>query len=153
MTRNRSQLFKDTITFPLRAVTLFHDDKWGLSALSTERFDYVARQVRGYCLDVGCGRHNRFIREFVNGNGRGIDVFAYEGLSRDHLVEDITRFPFPDGIFDSVTFIANLNHIPKSYRDIELGEAYRCIKAGGNVIVTMGKNRPRHAVRAGDAAE
>src|SRR5690349_20837461 len=92
--RDPPQLLKDFLTFPLRALTLFEDDKWGLSALRSERFDYVAREVRGYCLDVGCGRHNWFITHYLGGNGVGIDVFAYEGLSSAHLVEDITQFPF-----------------------------------------------------------
>lgn len=109
-----------------------------MSSLATERFDYVAGQVRGYCLDVGCGPYNRFIRDFLNHNGRGIDVYRYEGLTEEHLVEDMTRFPFEDGAYDSVTFIANLNHVPRSMRDAELSEAYRCLRPGGNIVVTMG---------------
>ncbi len=69
------QKLKDFVSFPVRAVTLFHDDRWGLSSLATERFDYVRREVQGYCLDVGCGRHNRFVTEHLGGNGVGIDVF------------------------------------------------------------------------------
>jgi len=94
--------------------------------------------VRGYCLDVGCGKKNRFISEFLNGHGKGIDVFPYEELPRENLVEDITHFPFPSNHFESVTFIASINHIPRSMRDLELVEAYRCLKLGGNIIVTMG---------------
>ena len=40
--------------------------------------------------------------------------------------------------FESITFIANLCHIPESIRDQELGEAYRVLKPGGNIIATMG---------------
>lgn len=138
MRRSNRQKWLDFLTFPLRALTLFERDRWSLSSLATERFDYVAREVRGYCLDVGCGRHNRFVREFLEGDGKGIDVFPYEGLSEENLVTDLTRFPFPDASFDSLTFIANLNHVPKSQRDVELAEAYRCLKGGGNIIVTMG---------------
>ena len=50
----------------------------------------------------------------------------------------LTHFPFSDCSFNSVTFIANVNHIPKTYRDQELSEAYRVLKPNGNVIVTMG---------------
>ncbi len=50
----------------------------------------------------------------------------------------MSQFPFEDSTFDSVTFIANINHIPESQRDIELTEAYRVLKPGGNIIVTMG---------------
>lgn len=140
MTKRRSgfQKAKDFFTFPWRAFTLFENDRWGLSSLQSERFDYVAREVQGCCLDVGCGRYNRFICHYLNGDGNGIDVFPYEGLTETNLVKDITHFPFEDASFASVTFIANINHIPSSKRDIELKEAYRCLKPGGNVIVTMG---------------
>lgn len=138
MQRSPGQKLVDFLTFPLRALTLFEQDRWGLSSLATERYDYVAREARGYTLDVGCGRYNRFVREFLGNNGKGIDVFPYEGLTEENLVEDITHFPFSDATFDSVTFIANLNHVPRSARDQELGEAYRCLKPGGNIVVTMG---------------
>ncbi|MFH2102348.1 MAG: methyltransferase domain-containing protein [Chloroflexota bacterium] len=136
--RTTFQKFIDFTTFPLRAITLFDRDKWGLSSLRTERFDYCASEVIGYCLDVGCGRYNSFIAETLGGNGIGIDIYPYEGLSSENLVDDITQFPFDDETFSSVTFIANLNHVPRSLRDIELAEAYRCLKQGGNIIVTMG---------------
>ncbi len=126
------------MTFPLRAVALFHRDKWGLSCLASERYEYVSHEVQGYCLDVGCGYHNRFVSDWLEGNGRGIDVFQYEGLTEEQIVEDMTRFPFEDASFDSVTFIANINHVPRSLRDCELAEAYRCLKPGGNLVVTMG---------------
>jgi hypothetical protein len=138
MKRTKIQKSKDFITFPLRAVAIFEDNKWGLSSLRSERFDYVAREVPGYCLDVGCGRHNLFVSKCLNGNGKGIDVFPYEGLTEENIVEDIAHFPFDDNSFAAITFIANINHIPKSMRDIELAEAYRCIKPSGNIIVTMG---------------
>ena len=136
--RNNAQALKDLFTFPLRAVSLFYDDKWGLSSLLSERFYYVQKEVIGYCLDVGCGPYNRFINDYLKGNGIGVDVFPHEGLSDQNIINDVSRFPFDDGTFDSITFIANINHIPKSQRDIELAEAYRCLRSGGNVIVTMG---------------
>ena len=132
------QKILDFIFFPLRAVTMFYEDKWFLSSQASERYYYAAEQVKGFCLDVGCGRYNRFVTEFLNGNGKGIDVFPYEGLTEEHIVKDMSRFPFENNQFDSVTFLANINHIPSSMRDIELAEAYRCLKRGGNIIVTMG---------------
>jgi len=136
--RTRTQKLKDFVTFPLRAVALFYRDRWGLSSLASERFDYVAREVRGHCLDVGCGPHNRFVGEYLGGNGVGVDVFPYDGLTGENILEDPTQFPFRDGTFDAVTFIACLNHVPKPLREVELAEAYRCLKPGGNIIVTMG---------------
>jgi SAM-dependent methyltransferase len=138
ITRSRLRKLVDFVTFPLRALTVFHSDKWGLSSLTSERFDYAAREVIGRCLDVGCGYHNRFVTRWLGGHGKGVDVFRYEGLSDENIVEDIRRFPFPDASFDTVTFIANLNHVPRSDRDVELSEAYRCLRHGGNIIVTMG---------------
>lgn len=136
--RSRVQKAKDFLLFPLRAFTLFYEDAWGLSCQATERFDYVASAVQGRCLDVGCGLKNRFIEEFCRGNGVGIDVFAYDGLTSANLVTDMTKLPYSDGSFDTVTFIANLNHVPKSLRDLELAEAFRVLRPGGNVVVTMG---------------
>lgn len=138
-TRSRFRRGLDALSFPLRAFTLFGGrDRWGLSSLATERFDYVQSEVGGYCLDVGCGPHNRFVSEVLGGIGVGIDVYPYEGLAEDHLIEDPSRFPFDDETFDCVTFIANLNHVPNRLRDRELAEAYRCMRNGGRIIVTMG---------------
>lgn len=136
--RTQKQKIKDFITFPLRAFLIFEDDKWTLSSLRTERFDYVASEVKGFCLDVGCGRNNVFITNCLAGDGRGIDVFPFEGLHKEQIIPDMNRFPFKDKTFTTVTFIANINHIPKTKRDPELKEAYRCLKFGGNIIVTMG---------------
>lgn len=138
MLRSKTQIFLDFITFPLRAFTIFENDRWGLSSLRTERFDYVSREVTGYCLDVGCGRQNYFIKQVLRGKGKGIDVFPYEGLEAENIVQDITHFPFDDGMFTNVTFIANINHVPKPKRDIDLKEAYRVMQPEGKIIVTMG---------------
>jgi len=136
--RSGAQRLLDFVTFPVRAVTLFEVDRAGLSSLATERFDYVAREVAGRCLDVGCGRHDRFVGEWCGGDGNGIDVFPYDGLEPGQILADPTRFPFPDASFGTVTFIANLNHVPESLRDAELAEGYRCLAAGGRIVVTMG---------------
>ncbi len=136
--RGIGQKCLDFFTFPLRALVFIEKDRWGLTSLASERYYYAGEKVRGTCLDVGCGRHNRFVNEFLGGCGKGIDVYPYEGLTEENLVEDISHFPFTDESFDSVTFIANINHVPESLRDLELAEAYRCLKPGGNIIITMG---------------
>jgi SAM-dependent methyltransferase len=110
----------------------------GLSSLASERFDYAADEVEGRCLDVGCGHNNRFIRDYCNGNGNGIDIFPYAGLTAENLVESFDRFPFDDATFRTVTFIANLNHCPRDKRDLELREAYRVLVPAGRIIITMG---------------
>lgn len=136
--RSTTQMIIDFITFPFRALALIETDRWGMSSLASERYDYAAREVTGYCLDVGCGKRNRFVTEFLQGNGKGIDIYPYEGLTEEHLVKDFDTFPFEDATFNSVTFIANLSHIPASKRDQEFREAYRVLKPGGNIIGTMG---------------
>jgi ubiquinone/menaquinone biosynthesis C-methylase UbiE len=138
--RSTGQKVIDFIAFPLRALTLHAGiDKWGLTSLASERYEYVSGYVKGRCLDVGCGPHNRFVKNFLNGAGIGIDVYKYDGLDDENIVEDISKFPFADGSFESVTFIANLNHVPKQLRDVELAEAFRVLKPGGNIIITMGR--------------
>lgn len=117
---------------------LIDQDRWGLSSLRSERFDYVSRCVQGYCLDVGCGRYNTFIKEYIKGNGVGVDVYRYEGLSEKEILKDPSHFPFSNETFDTVTFIASLNHVQSSLRLKELKEAWRCLKPGGNILVTMG---------------
>ena len=137
--RGRFGELRDALTFPLRAFALIDGPgRWGLSSLASERMEYVRHYVLGRTLDIGCGRHNRFITEFLGGNGRGVDVFQYEGLDSTHLVGDLTRLPFTDGSFDSVTFIASLNHAPDRVRQREVDEAFRCLRTGGNIVVTMG---------------
>ena len=136
--RGALKLVVDFLTFPVRALLLYGGDRWGLSAISSERYDYVAREVLGYCLDVGCGRHNRFVMQYLGGEGVGVDVYPYAGLSAEQLLQDCTKFPFPAERFDSVTFIATINHIAESERDAELREAFRVLRPGGNAIITMG---------------
>ncbi len=135
--RSSWQKFKDMIFFPFRAVTLFEVDKYGLSSLQTERYDYVSKEVTGRCLDVGCGRNNRFINEFVD-HGVGIDVFMYDGLTKKDIFLDMTKLPYKNEEFDTITLIANINHIPKRIRVKELSELCRILKKGGKLIVTMG---------------
>ncbi len=136
--RNNWQKVKDFLFFPIRAVTLFETDRWGLTCLRSERFYYVASFVTGKCLDLGCGRNNTFIKEFLHNQGIGLDVFPYSGLKKQNLVKDFTKLPFTKESFQTVTFIACLNHAPYHKRDKELKEAYRCLKKGGRVVVTMG---------------
>jgi len=144
--RSRAQQWKDAVTFPMRAFVMFGGDRWGLSALFTERYEFAAAEVQGHCLDVGCGPHDRFVRQFLGGRGAGIDVFPYAGLTAGQLMRDPRHFPFADGTFDTVTFNACFNHIPKSLRDVEVAEAARCLRPGGNIVITMGNPAAELAV-------
>lgn len=133
-----AQQILNTITFPLRAFTLFHKDKFGLSCLATERFDAVARYISGTVLDIGCGYDNQFVNKYCDEGSIGIDLFKYDGLKDENIVKDFLHLPYEPDTFDTITFIANLNHCPKNQRDEELAEMYRVLKPKGKIIVTMG---------------
>jgi SAM-dependent methyltransferase len=102
----------------------------GLVPIDDERVITALRYARGRVLDVGCGANN-FVRSY--GNGIGIDVHAWEGV--DQVVENAAELPFADGSFETVSYLACLNHIPN--RAAALHEAYRVTKPGGRVLVTM----------------
>src|SRR5262249_54791920 len=75
------------------------------------RAGVVLRMVRGRLLDVGCGTNDlvRKYREF-RGDGIGVDVYPWPNV--DLVVEDTAKLPFPDNAFDTITFVACINHIP-----------------------------------------
>jgi SAM-dependent methyltransferase len=122
----------DLVGAPFRLV-LF-DQKWlprfHWTTLEDERLGVVLPYVCGRLLDVGAGT-NELVRR--HGDGIGVDVVEWGGGAR--VVADTSKLPFEDASFDTITFIACLNHVP--YRDAALREARRLIKPGGRLIVTM----------------
>jgi len=103
---------------------------WIVSHLAAERNSIVAKLARGRVLDVGCGS-NTLVR--LVGNGVGVDVYPWPGV--DVLIQDAGMLPFRDGCFDTVAFVASLNHIPN--RVEALREAARVMRSDGQVLVTM----------------
>ena len=97
--------------------------------LEEKRINQCLEYCRGRILDIGCG-NNVLVKKY--GNGIGVDVFPWEGVD---IVCDTTRLPFGANEFDRVFFIACLNHIPE--RGKVLKEAFRVLKPGGMIIVTM----------------
>lgn len=97
------------------------------------RTGIVRQALRGRVLDIGCGT-NRLIQRYraEGGDGTGVDVYPWPGV--DILVQDTASLPFPDGSFDSVTFVACLNHIPN--RKEVLREARRVLAPGGRILAT-----------------
>jgi len=89
--------------------------------------------VRGYCLDIGCG-NNRLINIYraSGGKGIGIDVYPWEGV--DMVLQDTRKLPFKADTFDTVTFVASLNHIP--YREEVLKEVKRVLKRESLSLIT-----------------
>lgn len=126
------QAIWDLVGVPFRLV-LF-DQKWlpyfGWTTLEEERLAAVLPHIQGRLLDIGAGP-NTLVKRY--GNGVGIDVHDWGGGAT--IVEDTSRLPFEDGSFDTVAFVACLNHIP--YREAVLREAKRLLKPGGRLIITM----------------
>lgn len=123
----------DLIGFPFRFVAF--PDAWnkrlGWSSLEEERLRAVLPEIRGRLLDVGAGT-NTLVRLY-QGDGVGVDVFDFGGGTT--IVEDTRHLPFPDASFDTITYLACLNHIP--YRDEALKEGLRVLKPGGLIVATM----------------
>lgn len=93
------------------------------------RINKCLKYCQGKILDIGCG-NNALVKKY--GNGIGVDVHPWEGVDR---VCDTTNLPFKESEFDRVFLIACLNHIPE--REKVLKEAFRVLKPGGMVILTM----------------
>lgn len=122
----------DFVGAPLRMALLPDDtsSRLGLTSLQAERLRSILPLIEGRLVDIGAG-DNLLVNLYLN--GVGVDVHDFGGGAT--IVEDSRNLPFSDASFDAVTFIACLNHIP--YRNEVLLEAYRVLKPGGKIIVTM----------------
>ncbi len=123
---------KDFLGVPLRLAVLGDETSrhLGLTCLEDKRVSAISACARGRLLDIGAG-NNRLVREYRN--GIGVDVFDWGGGTL--IVEDTSRLPFTDGEFDTISFVASLNHIPN--RAAVLKEARRLLAPGGQVLITM----------------
>jgi SAM-dependent methyltransferase len=126
------QIVWDAIGIPARLV-LFPPE-WleacGWTTLEEERMRQVLPEIRGRLLDIGAGP-NTLVK--LHGQGSGVDVHDWGGGAI--VVDDTASLPFADASFDTVTFIACLNHIPN--RQAVLREARRLLAPGGRVVMTM----------------
>ena len=122
----------DFIGIPARLVLFPPEwlERCGWTTLEAERLLQVLPEVRGRLLDVGAGP-NTLVK--LHGNGTGVDVFDWGGGAL--VVADTASLPLPDASFDTITFIACLNHIPN--RQAVLHEARRLLAPGGRVVMTM----------------
>ena len=122
----------NTICLPIRLV-FAHEviNKMGLCSLRDERYDLVMEHCRGRLLDIGCG-NNQLVRKYGH-DSIGVDVYDFGGDAI--IVENTSKLPFDDGSFDTVSFVASLNHIPNRREVLE--EAYRLLSEGGRVVLTM----------------
>lgn len=130
--RNLLQSLWDLIGIPFRFV-LF-DQKWlpkfGWTTLEEERIQKVLPLISGRLLDIGAGP-NSLVKRY--GNGIGVDVVEWGGGAL--VVKNTARLPFKNSSFDTITFIACLNHIPNRLE--VLNEARRLLKPDGKIIITM----------------
>lgn len=128
---NKYKMVLSRISFPLLSLLSREQTlKLGLTPIDDERVIMALKHTKGRLLDVGCGANN-FVRSY--GNGIGVDVEKWEGC--DKVIKDAAKLPFDDNSFDTVSYLACLNHIPN--RDDAVKEASRVLKKDGRVIVTM----------------
>lgn len=135
------QSILDLLAAPLRMVLLPDSvcERMHVTSLRGERFSAVLPQLRGRLLDVGAGDNAlvRLYRNWCNDpvahDSVGVDVFNWG--SDCVVVERSDSLPFADGSFETVSFIACLNHIPE--RAGALAEAFRVLRPGGRVVLTM----------------
>ncbi len=119
------------IAFPLLSLLSREQSlKIGLTPIDDERVIMALRYTKGKVLDVGCGANN-FVRSY--GNGTGVDVAAWKGC--DVVIKDAAKLPFKARSYDTVTYLACLNHIPN--RDDSVKDAARVLKKDGRIIITM----------------
>ena len=133
----------DLLGAPLRMVLLPDGtcERLHLTSLRAERFASVLPQLKGRVLDVGAG-DNLLVKTYRAAMGPG-DRAAAESVGVDVvdwgadcvILESAARMPFPDASFDTVCFIACLNHIPE--RKEALQESIRVLRPGGRVVATM----------------
>jgi SAM-dependent methyltransferase len=106
-----------------------YNDALGL-LLEDRRVKAVLPHVRGRLLDVGCGS-NQLVRRY--GNGLGVDVHPWGNV--DVIVDDCASLGLTSETYDTVTFVACLNHIIN--RRAVIDECKRVLRPSGRVVVTM----------------
>ena len=114
-------------------------ERLGTTSLRGERIAAVLPQLRGRVLDIGAGdnvliklyRLSTTDAEATASVGADIVDWGTDCL----LIESSARLPFADETFDTVAFVACLNHIPE--RKEALREARRLLRPGGRVVITM----------------
>ena len=128
---SRQKTLVSRLAFPLLSLLSREQSaRLGLVPIDDERVIQALTHAKGRVLDIGCGANN-FVRSY--GNGVGVDVMNWEGA--DLQIEDAARLPFRDESFDTVSYLACLNHIPN--REASVKDAYRVLRPGGRILVTM----------------
>src|SRR5690242_18608281 len=83
----------------------------GLTTNRDIRTNVVLKALSGRVLDIGCGS-NLLVQRYraLGHEAVGVDVYPWPGV--DLLVKDTAQLPFSDRAFDTITFVACINHIP-----------------------------------------
>ncbi len=126
---------KNFLFIPYKLLILLDYDnrfpRFGLRTNKEDRIDITLKYAKGRLLDIGCGQYNSAIKKYVN--GYGIDVYPWQGID---MLCDTTKIPFKDESFDSVSFIASFNHVPRQKVDLVVKEVYRVLKNDGLLLIT-----------------
>ncbi len=136
----------DLVGAPLRMMLLpdAQAERLHLTSLRAERYAAVLPELCGRVLDVGAGDNTliKLYRKHLQDRGLGtaaadrsvgVDVVDWGGDIV--LIELSDRLPFEDASFETVAFVACLNHIPERLGAIK--EAHRVLRPGGRLIATM----------------
>ena len=140
------QMMYDFMMAPLRMVLLpdHVSEKCHMTSLRAERFAMVLPELKGAVLDIGAG-DNLLLNTYIDSKSEsapdyqdaktsvGVDVFDWGAGCT--IIESSDDLPFENERFDTVAFIACINHIPE--RLGALKEAVRVLKPGGKIVVTM----------------
>ena len=124
--------FKNIISLPIR-LAFSHEtvNRFGLRSVRDERYAIVRNHCKGRLLDIGCG-NNQLVKDYGH-DSVGVDVWDFGGGTL--IVENTANLPFDNSSFQTVTFVASLNHIPN--RGQVIRESYRLLSNDGLLLVTM----------------
>lgn len=132
----------DFVGAPLRMAMLPDQacEKLHLTSLRAERFAMALKHMKGRCCDVGAG-DNILMSLYKEMYPNDIDVQASVGTDIIDwggdcvIMKDSKKLPFEDNSFDTVCFLACINHIPE--REETLKEAHRILKPDGQLMISM----------------
>ncbi|MGL5741499.1 MAG: class I SAM-dependent methyltransferase [Legionella sp.] len=140
------QSFYDLVGAPLRMVLLPDtvSEKLHLTSLRGERFRKVLPELSGRVLDIGAGdnllvhlyrKHAKKLNIALDDANQSVGVDVMDWGSDCTLIQNSAQLPFADHSFDTITYIACINHIPERLESLQ--EIRRLLRPDGKVIVTM----------------
>jgi ubiquinone/menaquinone biosynthesis C-methylase UbiE len=116
----------------------------------TEMEFLLGKITKNECvLDMGCGTGRFTVPLAATGaQVSGLDLsagmlvqarrkLAERGLTADLREGDMSALPFPDGMFDTVTSMLALMHIPLADRQTVFNEVHRVLKPGGRMLLCV----------------